>query len=868
MNATDRAWWYMKFVSIGFIVLSMLILVEMSKGCSTSTNSDFRGFDDEEPASESSFGYDQGGEGGEVILHLPIPAGRRFKCTQGAGGSFSHRYDSTSHDLDFDTGNDRDEELFAPIGGVAYVHDKDPRRNFGLHVNIDLGDGTYVVVGHMKQIILKNGQEVAMGQFIGYEGCTGACSGDHVHVGRHKGKASLPAEKGTSILSKFFFQDPESGRMVSQASDSFTCGIKALGDPVEGLSYTSVLPIPLWHPDGTLLKQVKSNAVYKLDQGKLRGFLNEETMVSYGYSFDDLVIMSNEEASCYGNGPVLNSVRNTKLVATQSGKIWVFVEEPEREWYRQELNKHTSVEVLASWGIEADVLEGLPVWNDSDSRFSTYATRSGYLPFRPGTLVREASKSDVYLISREAALPIDSWATLTLMGLASHSILIFDDGLIGEVMPLVGRCDEGVFCIDRDVVETCGGMFTADSIDQAVNVSETQPTIPRSMNLAAGELGVSYQPPSDILPTDMTLEGEIFDKDGQRILAWSTLTGHTGSGQLMWRTRDLEPGDTLQVRVVINAPRAVYLSCEDGDLLGTLWAGYGSTPLNVDHTILPNDRCVHVFRVPGAIQTNPDPTPDPAPDNHVDPTPPTLEEVMQSDNHRLVVGYEPHNPGLYEEASLYGEVVSARGRQTMDYVLLERTSDPSSITWGTNQIEAGQSYFFEVRLINVMEDVSACDESGGRFLATFDDQSLNTSVARLETGCRYTFVIPGAPPVSNQQILTIDWQHSLFVSRLTMSGEQRNSRGDYVFGWRELSEDTNTSQIAYSFAEVNSGDTIRFSVEAERNGGLTWSCLGPYPNYTLTGSATAVWGNQNLPVEVVPDPSGETTGCGLSVRVP
>src|SRR3989338_4494330 len=114
--------------------------------------------------------FDQGGGAGS-LLHLPFPAGTASLCTQGAGGKYSHHGPSPAYDLDFDTSNTADKELYAPVSGTARAHSvTQTGSGFGNHLNIDRGDGTYVVIGHMKTIFVCDGCEVAAGQLIGYEG--------------------------------------------------------------------------------------------------------------------------------------------------------------------------------------------------------------------------------------------------------------------------------------------------------------------------------------------------------------------------------------------------------------------------------------------------------------------------------------------------------------------------------------------------------------------------------------------------------------------------------------------------------------------------------------------------------------------------
>ncbi|MGH2809110.1 MAG: murein hydrolase activator EnvC family protein [Actinomycetota bacterium] len=52
---------------------------------------------------------------------------------------------------------------------------------YGNAVVIDHGGGVSTLYGHMSRFGVSNGQDVAQGQVIGYVGCTGSCTGDHLH---------------------------------------------------------------------------------------------------------------------------------------------------------------------------------------------------------------------------------------------------------------------------------------------------------------------------------------------------------------------------------------------------------------------------------------------------------------------------------------------------------------------------------------------------------------------------------------------------------------------------------------------------------------------------------------------------------------
>jgi murein DD-endopeptidase MepM/ murein hydrolase activator NlpD len=52
---------------------------------------------------------------------------------------------------------------------------------FGLNVRISTGRSVNNIYGHMSRIRVRNGEFVNRGELIGYEGCTGICTGSHLH---------------------------------------------------------------------------------------------------------------------------------------------------------------------------------------------------------------------------------------------------------------------------------------------------------------------------------------------------------------------------------------------------------------------------------------------------------------------------------------------------------------------------------------------------------------------------------------------------------------------------------------------------------------------------------------------------------------
>jgi murein DD-endopeptidase MepM/ murein hydrolase activator NlpD len=70
--------------------------------------------------------------------------------------------------------------IYATGDGVVEKAD-DMEQGYGNHVVINHGFGFETLYGHMSRMAVTVGEKVKRGQVIGYVGCTGQCTGDHVH---------------------------------------------------------------------------------------------------------------------------------------------------------------------------------------------------------------------------------------------------------------------------------------------------------------------------------------------------------------------------------------------------------------------------------------------------------------------------------------------------------------------------------------------------------------------------------------------------------------------------------------------------------------------------------------------------------------
>ncbi|MBI5369670.1 M23 family metallopeptidase [Candidatus Uhrbacteria bacterium] len=450
---------------------------------------------------------DVGGGGGQVVMHLPFSRELSTECVQGVNGAHSHRSRSTHFDLDLDTSNVADEPVFAPVSGIARVHTEDPSRNFGNHVNIDNGDGTYVVCAHLRIAVVKDDQEVAQGELIGYEGCTSNCTGDHVHIGLHRGDAGKMAQMGESIPSAFFVARASSPRgfAVIEGKD-FMCGIRAMGDDRDGLFYSSALDTPLFHPNGSLVKLALDPRVYRIDNGLVRHIANEDVFRSYSYTFEDVALISDEEMTCYGEGSEISEHGMVNAVNGPDGALWLVVgmwDSPAR--YRIRIRQQGWEQVVRSWGLEYDGMD-VPLFIDvTHGYWVHWNERPGYAKFRDGTLVKERRRSDIYVISDGVAVPIRDWETYLLLGFADRTFLTVGPGVVAQVMGSVGSCNGSSWCLDREAAFICAGGF-----DGEPPADNTKP----GPSLDEGTAPQAHSPPDNSVPQNSNIPAQDDNRGG------------------------------------------------------------------------------------------------------------------------------------------------------------------------------------------------------------------------------------------------------------------------------------------------------------------------------------------------------------------
>ena len=98
-------------------------------------------------------------------------------------------YFGPSHPLgiDIDLYADPNAPIAAAKQGIVTFAGGNACCSYGLYVVVDHGDGTQTLYGHLSQIEVTQGQQVAQGQLLGYGGRTGYATGNHLHFEIHVG---------------------------------------------------------------------------------------------------------------------------------------------------------------------------------------------------------------------------------------------------------------------------------------------------------------------------------------------------------------------------------------------------------------------------------------------------------------------------------------------------------------------------------------------------------------------------------------------------------------------------------------------------------------------------------------------------------
>lgn len=443
-----------KFI-MALVVFLVAGLVPAPMGCSA-------GFDPVDTTVTTETG-NQGGSTSTDVIYMAFATGEAYQCTQGVGGSYSHSSANTYGAVDFDSPNTYDVDVYAPCSGVANVHYDASPSGFGIHVNIDRGDGTYCLVAHLADVFVEDEADVSVGQYLGFEGTTGFSDGDHVHQALMSGDASQMAQYGTTLPVSFYVRDVTAGGdFEAIPAEEFVCGMS------DGHFYESGLVPAKWVPDGTLVKYPGGSEVFVKDGEELYWIEDEEVFASFGFDMAEIVAMAEiTYYECLGEASqLIDWTTEYRGLIDDDGVAWIAFEpadDPGR--YRLPIRSYQdelAVEaMLDSWGVP-----GAYGMNQQESaELIEYPVGNGYACLRDGTLVTEQGDSTVYVIHEGLALPIDSWDTLVLMGMGHRRIYTVPEDTLELMVLDLGNCSNGIGCITRDVVTGCGSGLDLSLLD-------------------------------------------------------------------------------------------------------------------------------------------------------------------------------------------------------------------------------------------------------------------------------------------------------------------------------------------------------------------------------------------------------------------
>jgi len=343
----------------------------------------------------------------EPLVQLPYVRGSMHVCTQGEESMHEHADASEKHDLDL-AAVAAGEDVVAPVAGVAYRHGG---TKFGTHVNIDLGNNTYVVVAFLKNVTVADEAQVAVGQVIGQAGSVhGGASG--VHLGLHRGDANEAASGGTSIeMGRLLTRDTSlTGGFEEQIGAALICG--AGSDPVVGHTYESATVVVARHLPGTLVKTASSAKVYMVNvDGTSSWVTSEMAFLKSGFTDAMIVSVSEPEMSCYGIGASID------------------------------------VPLAAPTGTRA----------------------------RDGSLLKVVGQPAVYAVSGGIAWPIKFWDVFVIAGYDPANVVEVTASAFPSMVTAVGDCASGENCLDLEYLGVCAHMPGPPILPHDAGATDTDP---------------------------------------------------------------------------------------------------------------------------------------------------------------------------------------------------------------------------------------------------------------------------------------------------------------------------------------------------------------------------------------------------------
>jgi murein DD-endopeptidase MepM/ murein hydrolase activator NlpD len=147
-------------------------------------------------AAVTAAGITPGNPLGPDCEHPPISQGFGPSTLQGEPAAHGYTHFHTGIDLACRFGTPI-REIGAP--GVLTLHPASPHNGFGnepvVEIQVQGGGHYFVRYGHLDAFApgLRSGQAIRPGDLLGYEGCTGYCTGPHLHFEVDQGSLDVTA---------------------------------------------------------------------------------------------------------------------------------------------------------------------------------------------------------------------------------------------------------------------------------------------------------------------------------------------------------------------------------------------------------------------------------------------------------------------------------------------------------------------------------------------------------------------------------------------------------------------------------------------------------------------------------------------------
>jgi len=287
-----------------------------------------------------------------ISLEVPWKLGEIWKVNQGYHQSVGSEGGKFNYALDFSPVDKSKSSLavVAVADGLAYaVEDfikpfpctdvgrndltwNPPTRMIRLNMDsLPMKQGrevTYTHVQNFDTLGIKPGDspvKVRKGQVLGYmgnQGCTQAPHLDFVYL--KDGVAQpIPSFEGVAKSSPKYPDTRTNMSPIKQEPNYYYQG--QLGGYPSGDQYLSYNSLATWHPSGALVRQAGEEKIYLLQGKEKRWVVTAEDFTAQGFRWEEIIVVSPKELSCYKDG---DNVTKTTLTS----EVWpsVFFGFPER----------------------------------------------------------------------------------------------------------------------------------------------------------------------------------------------------------------------------------------------------------------------------------------------------------------------------------------------------------------------------------------------------------------------------------------------------------------------------------------------------------------------------------------------------------